>query len=96
MDIVREFANEFLDNDTLWFSQSDDADDILRRHEDALNFTLDNQTISNADLANLVITFDQLPRHVFRRTQSNHIIEYFLNIALSFFDRLNGFIRAFV
>ncbi|AGE59549.1 tRNA(Ile)-lysidine synthase [Acanthocystis turfacea Chlorella virus OR0704.3] len=89
MDAVREFVNEFLDNEEFWFSQSDDTDNILRRHEDALNFSLDAGFISNADLANLVITFDQLPRHVFRHTQSNHIIEYFLNIALSFFDRLN-------
>ena len=82
MDAVREFVNEFLDNDVFWFSQSDDTDELLRRHEDALNFPLDTRFISNADLANLVITFDQLPRHVFRHTPSNHVIEYYLNIAL--------------
>lgn len=90
MNSVRDFVNEFLENEAFWFSQSDETDDMLRRYENALNFSLEDQRdLSNADIANLVITFDQLPRHVFRHTQSNHVIEYFLHLALSFFDRLN-------
>lgn len=37
----------------------------------------------------MILRYDQLPRHLFRGTQSNHIIEYFLQNALLYADTVD-------
>lgn len=43
----------------------------------------------NSTLLKEIIVFDQLPRHIFRNTLSNHIITYYLQFALDRANRLN-------
>lgn len=92
MELIREFVSEFLENENFWFSQDDDVDEyLMTKYQSALDFGLDIslEKLSNDDIANIVITCDQLPRHVFRHCDSNHIIEHFLHMSLMFYDRLD-------
>lgn len=77
-----DFITEFLGNEKFWFSQSPEQDAYLTEKYGHLLH------IPNSDNhAHLAILYDQLPRHVFRNSQS-HMIEYFLELALMHYDHV--------
>ena len=83
------FVTEFLNNRSFWFANNRQYDEYLtNKYEHALDADI-SMNMSNDELLYSIILFDQLPRHVFRNTSSNHIIEYFLQISLMLFDRVN-------
>ncbi|ABT15143.1 hypothetical protein NY2A_B744L [Paramecium bursaria Chlorella virus NY2A] len=81
---LSEFISEFLSNENFWFTQNTVIDEYLTIKYEHL---LDEDYYDTDNPHHIVILFDQLPRHVFRKSQSNHIIEYFLSKSLMFFDR---------
>ena len=75
---LNDFVSEFLSNESFWFCQSDATDKYLtEKYGHLLDACHESE-----DSFRLVVLYDQLPRHVFRHTQSAHVIRYFLELAL--------------
>jgi len=77
------FSNFWLSSPTLWFSSSDESDAIVKCICGDLLETEDTCILGN------VILYDQIPRHIYRGQQANHIIEYFLEKSLSYGESLH-------
>jgi tRNA(Ile)-lysidine synthetase-like protein len=70
------FCNFWLSSPTLWFQSSDEPDAIVKcMCEDLLG-------IGDTCILGNVILYDQIPRHIFRGQQANHIIDFFLERSL--------------
>ncbi len=79
---LNDFITEFLANDHFWFSKSSEQDTYLTEKYGHL---LDKPDSDNH--LHLTILYDQLPRHVFRNSQS-HMIAHFLHLALLHYDHV--------
>ncbi len=73
------FRHIYLSNPRWWFSASDEDDAYITRE---FGHLLDEENTTHDDLLNLILIYDQLPRHMFRNTPSNHVISWFLQQAL--------------
>lgn len=81
-----KFINEWFNNSKWWFN----ADKIIDSYI-TLNYqNLLDIDINNENILNRIIIYDQLPRHIFRDTQSNHIIIYFLQKAINILFTINN------
>jgi tRNA(Ile)-lysidine synthetase-like protein len=69
-----DFYTEWFSRPELWFNSNFD-NYIISKYECLLNLSFTNKEA--------VLIYDQLPRHVFRSTCGNHIIEYYLQKALN-------------
>lgn len=79
------FINNWFVNSKWWFTSSlYDDDYISNTYQYLLNID-----ISNEPFLNQIIIYDQLPRHIFRNTYSNHIILYYLQKALEIFKKID-------
>jgi len=68
---------EWFNNQKWWFGCSSNIDNYLTdKYEHLLNNNKEKTDIE------LILLYDQLPRHIFRNQQCNHIIEYYLQKAL--------------
>ena len=74
-----QFIDEWIKNENWWFVNSQYIDAYITLHYQHL---LDID-ISNELPITQIIIYDQLPRHVFRNQDCNHIILYFLQKALA-------------
>jgi len=73
---MTEFINEWFKNTSWWFSKNSNIDKYIEiNYENLLNKESNN-------VFDKIIICDQLPRHIFRNKNANHIIEYFLQKAL--------------
>lgn len=83
-----EFAHQWFKNPQWWFDADASTDAYI-------TFTFghlldnDNDREIHDDPLSLVLVYDQLPRHVYRNTQSAHIISYYLQKALSIVDSIS-------
>jgi len=74
-----EFYNDWILNENYWFNCSKETDKYLvLKYE----YLLDEEINQNIPIIGYIILYDQLPRHIYRNTLSNHIIEYYLNKSL--------------
>lgn len=70
------FITEWFNNPEWWFNQSDAIDKYLSdKYHHLLDINIDNRY-------HAIVVYDQLVRHIFRHTCSNHIILFFLNKAI--------------
>lgn len=76
--LAASFYKEWMAHPDWWFNQSDEVDHYLTSQYECL---LDISINIPPSITKIIIC-DQLVRHVFRHQQANHIIEYFLQIAL--------------
>lgn len=79
----QSFIDEWFSSPQWWFNQSDDIDEYLSQKYECLL----NQQINNSYHA--IVIYDQLVRHIFRHTQSNHIISFFLNKTFTLINDLD-------
>jgi tRNA(Ile)-lysidine synthetase-like protein len=80
-----EFIKEWFDNEDWWFNATAECDaHLTTKYEHLLDETssIPEDIFDSNRLLKETLLFDQLPRHVFRHTSSNHIIQYFLQLAL--------------
>jgi len=83
MDI---FIKEWLSNSKWWFSKTEKIDNyIINKYEYLLDLEPD---ITQNNFLSYIVLYDQIPRHIFRNQDGNHIILYFLNKAI---DIINMF-----
>lgn len=75
-----EFIKEWFDNPDWWFNASSDIDEYLRDKYAHLLHQSDNTLVNSY---HFVVIFDQLPRHIYRHTPSNHVILYYLQKSLT-------------
>lgn len=80
---LREFIQEFLGNEKFWFSNSPEQDAYL---SDTYGHLLDTRCDNHL---HRVILYDQLPRHMFRKCHSSHVIAYFLELSLMHYDHIS-------
>ncbi len=74
-----EFKREWFNHPEWWFSQVPSYDTyITANYEDLLSSTQED-----IDPLTAIIIYDQLPRHIYRGQQAEHIIAYYLNKALN-------------
>lgn len=79
------FINDWINNENYWFSKNNNIDIyITNEYENLLNYEFNDLSNNNKILyfIHFIIIYDQLPRHIYRNTYSNHIILYFLNKAI--------------
>jgi len=82
MDLANRFYKEWFTNQSWWFNATVKDDIyITNTYERLLDLRLNNISISIPNIYKVII-WDQLPRHVFRNQDANHIIEFFLQKAL--------------
>lgn len=77
------FIAEWFANPDWWFNQSDTVDEYLTQK---YQYLLDEKISNNF---HAIIVYDQLVRHIFRHTQSHHIISFFQNKALTLINDLD-------
>ena len=83
MDI---FIKEWLINSKWWFSKTEKIDNyIINKYEYLLDLEVN---ITQYNFLSYIVLYDQLPRHIFRNQDGNHIILYFLNKAI---DIINNY-----
>ena len=83
MDI---FIKEWLNNSKWWFSKTEKIDNyIINKYEYLLDL---EANITQENYLSYIVLYDQLPRHIFRNQDGNHIILYFLNKAI---DIINNY-----
>ncbi len=74
------FIKEWLDNCKWWFSKTEKIDNyIINKYEYLLDLEPD---ITQYNFLSYIVLYDQIPRHIFRNKDGNHIILYFLNKAI--------------
>jgi len=78
------FIKEWLNNYKWWFSKTEKIDNyIINKYE----YLLDLETnITQYNFLSYIVLYDQIPRHIFRNQDANHIILYFLNKAIGIID----------
>jgi tRNA(Ile)-lysidine synthetase-like protein len=80
------FIKEWLINSNLWFSKTEKIDNyIINKYEYLLDL---EPNITQHNFLSYIVLYDQIPRHIFRHHDGNHIILYFLNKAI---DIINMF-----
>jgi uncharacterized protein (DUF924 family) len=81
MSSLRDFKLDWFANPQWWFSKDITYDDVIVcRYAHLLDETYIVEPTN--DLLAIILVYDQLPRHLFRNTLSNHIINYYLKIVL--------------
>jgi tRNA(Ile)-lysidine synthetase-like protein len=93
MNDILAFYKDWITNDNYWFSKNINIDNYLTTtYEKLLNYEYNELLINNKELyfIHFIIIYDQLPRHIFRNTYSNHIILYFLNKAIDIINNQAG------
>lgn len=81
------FMHDFLTHTSWWFDASPEDDAyISEKYIHILDTDLEDR---NSDIISRIMVYDQIPRHVFRNSQSSHIISYFLQKALKLFESLH-------
>jgi tRNA(Ile)-lysidine synthetase-like protein len=88
-NILNTFYKDWFNNENYWFSKNNDIDKYLTiTYDNLLDYEYNNLSINNKELylIHFIIIYDQLPRHIFRNTDSNHIILYYLNKALDIIE----------
>lgn len=78
---MENFKREWFKNSQWWFSNSIEYDQYIIKHYEYL-LDIDIEDNYQKDPITYIIICDQLPRHIYRNTYSNHIIQYFLEKAL--------------
>jgi tRNA(Ile)-lysidine synthetase-like protein len=74
------FIKEWLGNSKWWFSKTEKIDNyIINKYEYLLDLEPD---ITKYNFLSYIVLYDQIPRHIFRHQDGNHIILYFLNKAI--------------
>jgi len=73
-----EFYYEWMENSRWWFHSTPHDDEYIT---DKYEHLLD-ENLTFTPLSTQLIVLDQLPRHVYRREPSNHILAYFLRRAM--------------
>ena len=81
---ISNFIKEWWDNEDWWFNSNKDIDQYLTNTYQHL---LDIEEYDNT--LDYLILYDQLPRHIFRNTYSNHIITFYLNKSLNILKTLD-------
>jgi tRNA(Ile)-lysidine synthetase-like protein len=75
------FTDWWLSSPSLWFHSEELPAEVACDIEDLLS-TGDTSILGN------IILYDQIPRHVYRGQNANHIIQYFLEKSLSYIDHI--------
>jgi tRNA(Ile)-lysidine synthetase-like protein len=78
--LASDFVKEWFANEHWWFGCDSNVDTYLK--EKYINL-LDNVEQQISSIVEKIIVYDQLPRHCYRNEQASHIIEFFLQKALS-------------
>jgi tRNA(Ile)-lysidine synthetase-like protein len=74
------FIKEWLGNSKWWFSKTEKIDNyIINKYEYLLDL---EPNITKHNFLSYIVLYDQIPRHIFRYHDGNHIILYFLNKAI--------------
>lgn len=76
---AKEFLTEWLAHPEWWFSKQDEYDELIC---EKYAYLLDTNVTAES-LVSQVVIYDQLPRHVYRKGLHYHIIEFFLQKALT-------------
>ena len=80
------FINEWLNNSSWWFSKTEKIDNyIINKYEYLLDL---EPNITEYNFLSYIVLYDQIPRHIFRHQDANHIILYFLNKSI---DIINNY-----
>ena len=80
------FIKEWLNNPSWWFSKTEKIDNyIINKYEYLLDL---EANITQENFLSYIVLYDQIPRHIFRHHDGNHIILYFLNKAI---DIINNY-----
>lgn len=79
-DLLQKFIEDWLSHEEWWFHATSQIDAYLTDHYDSL-IDLPEKYFKNK--LHAVIVYDQLTRHIFRNTQSDHIISYFTQKAMT-------------
>ena len=80
------FIKEWLNNSSWWFSKTEKIDNyIINKYEYLLDI---EANITQENFVSYIVLYDQIPRHIFRHQDGNHIILYFLNKAI---DIINNY-----
>lgn len=80
MSSLQSFVDNWFNHEEWWFSKEPAYDlHITDTYQHLLDET-DNQLIEQSIIGTIIV-WDQLPRHVFRGQQANHIILYYLHKA---------------
>jgi tRNA(Ile)-lysidine synthetase-like protein len=79
------FIKEWFNNPSWWFSKTEKIDNyIINKYE----YLLDLETnITQENFLSYIVLYDQIPRHIFRHHDGNHIILYFLNKAIDIINK---------
>jgi hypothetical protein len=79
------FIKEWFNNSKWWFSKTKEIDNyIINKYEYLLDL---EENITNENFLSYIVLYDQLPRHIFRNQDANHIILYFLNKAIDIINK---------
>ena len=76
---IAKFRKEWFCNNQWWFSKNDEHDLYITQN---YAYLLDIANDNRIDILSIILIYDQLPRHVFRHQQANHVIDWFLQKAL--------------
>ena len=80
------FIKEWFNNPSWWFSKIEKIDNyIINKYEYLLDL---EPNITQYNFLSYIVLYDQIPRHIFRNQDGNHIILYFLNKAI---DIINNY-----
>jgi tRNA(Ile)-lysidine synthetase-like protein len=82
----QQFITEWFDHPDWWFGASTDIDVYLSRTYQHLLF---DEDLSKDTSLDWVIILDQLPRHVYRNQQANHVIAFYLEKALHMLTKVD-------
>jgi tRNA(Ile)-lysidine synthetase-like protein len=79
------FIKEWLNNPSWWFSKTEKIDNyIINKYEYLLDL---EASITQHNFLSYIVLYDQIPRHIFRNQDGNHIILYFLNKAIDIINK---------
>jgi len=86
MDIfIFIFIKEWFNNTNWWFSKTEKIDNyIINKYSYLLDL---EANITQYNFLSYIVLYDQLPRHIFRHQDGNHIILYFLNKAIDIINK---------
>lgn len=88
---METFIKDWLNNPKLWFSKTEKIDNyIIDNYEYLYNL---EENITNDNFLSYIVLYDQIPRHVFRHQDANHIILYFLNKAIDIVNKYKNKIK---
>lgn len=89
-----DFLTDWLANSKWWFCPSNQYDEYITEKYGRLLSIKHSEVgpYTPTTIASMVVVYDQIPRHVYRKEHAHHIIEFFLQKSLSLlsknFDRL--------